>query len=224
MDARRGVRERRRGDRLGPEERLTTTTTQHPRSNGSAERRHPNDPQTPATAHAEPPEKLGDRFNRYSSRITEALGSFSALALSVVAVIVWAITGPLFNFSDTWQLFINTTTTVITFWMVFVIQNSSNRDAKALHLKLDEIIRATEGARNTLISLESAPEAVVARTAKELAVAAEDEEGADVAVAVSGKSGTKTALASTRKRAGARRSSRNGSDGSKGNGKASPSG
>jgi low affinity Fe/Cu permease len=144
-------------------------------------------------------ETLADRFNHYSSKITNALGSFKALALSVIAVVVWALTGPLFNFSDTWQLFINTTTTVITFWMVFVIQSSANRDAKALHLKLDEIIRATAGARNSLITLEEAPEEVVAKTAEELARAAEDE-SAQVEVAVSESDGTDTAVATASKR------------------------
>ncbi len=93
--------------------------------------------------------------------------------LSVVVVLVWAVTGPLFHFSDTWQLAINTATTVVTFWMVFVIQNSANRDAKAVQLKLDEIIRATKGARNSMITLERAPEAVVAEAAKELQAVAE---------------------------------------------------
>jgi len=122
------------------------------------------------TAH-EP--SLSDRFNRMAARLTEALGSITALVLSVVVVLVWAVTGPIFNFSDTWQLVINTATTVVTFWMVFVIQNSANRDAKAVQLKLDEIIRATQGARNEMITLERAPEAVVARTAEELAAVAE---------------------------------------------------
>src|SRR2546422_8490512 len=110
-----------------------------------------------------------DRFNAAADSITTALGSLPALVGSVLLVVIWALTGPIFHFSDTWQLFINTTTTVITFWMVFVIQNSANRDAKAIHLKLDEIIRATKGARNELITLERDPEAVVAKTAEELA-------------------------------------------------------
>lgn len=116
---------------------------------------------------------LGDRFNRIATRLTQALGSITALVLSVLVVLVWAITGPIFHFSDTWQLAINTGTTVVTFWMVFVIQNSSNRDAKALQLKLDELIRATAGARNEMISLEHSPEAVVARTAEELSAIGE---------------------------------------------------
>ena len=104
---------------------------------------------------------LRDRFNQLAERLTIALGSFEALAGSVLLVVVWALTGPIFNFSDTWQLFINTTTTVITFWMVFVIQNSANRSSKATHLKLDEIIRALEEARNDFIALDKAPEKVL---------------------------------------------------------------
>ncbi|MEA2608343.1 MAG: hypothetical protein QOJ75_586, partial [Chloroflexota bacterium] len=77
---------------------------------------------------------------------------------SVVLVVVWALTGPIFRFSDTWQLFINTTTTVITFWMVFVIQNSANRQSKATQLKLDELIRALADARNEFIALDRASE------------------------------------------------------------------
>ena len=97
---------------------------------------------------------LAERFNRMSDRITTALGSFPALAGSVLIVLVWALTGPLFNFSDTWQLIINTGTTIVTFLMVFLIQNTQNRDAKAVHLKLDELIRALKGARNHLVDLE----------------------------------------------------------------------
>ena len=102
-----------------------------------------------------------DRFNRIADALTAALGSFIALAASVLLVVVWALTGPIFNFSDTWQLFINTTTTVVTFWMVFVIQNSANRSAKATQLKLDEIIRALETARNDFIALDKATESVL---------------------------------------------------------------
>jgi low affinity Fe/Cu permease len=105
------------------------------------------------------PETWRDRFNRLADKATVALGSAAAIVASVLLVVVWAVVGPLFNFSDTWQLFINTTTTVITFWMVFVIQNSQNRDARALHLKLDEIIRASEKARNEFIVAEKETEA-----------------------------------------------------------------
>lgn len=122
-------------------------------------------------------ERLNDRFNAIADRLTSALGSFWALLASVLVVIVWALTGPIFNFSDTWQLFINTSTTVITFWMVFVIQNSQNRDAKAVHLKIDELIRSIEGARNDFITLERAPEAVVAERAAELDEVAKEQAG-----------------------------------------------
>jgi low affinity Fe/Cu permease len=108
------------------------------------------------------PSPVSDRFNAISDRLTRALGSMQALVGSVVLVVVWALTGPIFNFSDTWQLFINTSTTVITFWMVFVIQNSANREAKATQLKLDELIRAVADARNDFIALDRAPEQVLA--------------------------------------------------------------
>ena len=77
-----------------------------------------------------------------------------AFTLAGATILVWAITGPLFGFSDTWQLVINTGTSIVTFLMVFLIQNTQNRDAKALHLKLDELIKATRGARNHMIDLE----------------------------------------------------------------------
>jgi low affinity Fe/Cu permease len=116
----------------------------------------------PASDHASSP-GLGERFNRISDGLTVALGSFPALAASVLLVVVWAITGPLFKFSDTWQLFINTTTTVVTFWMVFVIQNSANRSAKATQLKLDELIRGLEGARNQFIALDKESESTLTK-------------------------------------------------------------
>jgi len=108
-----------------------------------------------------------ERFNHAADSLTRALGSLPALIASVVLVLGWAVTGPLFNFSDTWQLFINTTTTVVTFWMVFVIQNSANRSAKATQLKLDEIIRALEGARNEFVTLDKATESVLAQHEEE---------------------------------------------------------
>ena len=83
------------------------------------------------------------------------LGSAWAFTGAVLVIVVWLVTGPTFHFSDTWQLIINTATTVITFLMVFLIQNTQNRDAKAMHLKLDELIRAVKGARNQLVDLEN---------------------------------------------------------------------
>jgi low affinity Fe/Cu permease len=83
-----------------------------------------------------------------------ALGSAWAFAGAVLVILAWIISGPTFHFSDTWQLVINTATTIVTFLMVFLIQNTQNRDAKAVHLKLDELIRAVKGARNHLVDLE----------------------------------------------------------------------
>jgi low affinity Fe/Cu permease len=107
------------------------------------------------------------RFNTLADRLTGALGSVWALVGSVLLVVVWALTGPVFHFSDTWQLFINTTTTVITFWMVFVIQNSANRQGKATQLKLDEIIRALADARDEFVTLDRASDEVLATHEKE---------------------------------------------------------
>jgi len=128
------------------------------------------------------PETWRDRFNRLADKATLALGSAVAVALSVLLVIVWAVVGPLFNYSDSWQLFINTTTTVITFWMVFVIQNSQNRDARAIHLKLDEIIRANENARNEFMVAEKSTEAELDARESELQELVEAAEADGVAV------------------------------------------
>jgi low affinity Fe/Cu permease len=106
----------------------------------------------------QPATSVRDRFIRASSRLTGAAGSPFALVAAVSIIVIWALTGPIFNFSETWQLIINTGTTIITFLMVFVIQASANRDNKALHLKLDEVIRAVSGARNELIGAEQATE------------------------------------------------------------------
>jgi len=96
-----------------------------------------------------------DAFRCFAHRSSILLGSAWAFCGAVLVIIVWLVTGPAFHFSDTWQLIINTATTVITFLMVFLIQNTQNRDAKAVHLKLDELIRAVEGARNQLVDLEN---------------------------------------------------------------------
>jgi low affinity Fe/Cu permease len=95
-----------------------------------------------------------DAFRVFARRSSAILGSAWAFAFALLIIVVWAITGPTFHYSDTWQLIINTGTTIVTFLMVFLIQNTQNRDAKAVHLKLDEIIRAVKGARNELVDLE----------------------------------------------------------------------
>src|SRR5205809_1233506 len=97
---------------------------------------------------------VSDAFGIFARRSSLVLGSAWAFAGAILIIVIWGLTGPTFHYSDTWQLIINTGTTIVTFLMVFLIQNTQNRDAKAAHLKLDEIIRALKGARNELIDLE----------------------------------------------------------------------
>jgi low affinity Fe/Cu permease len=110
---------------------------------------------------------MNDLFRRFASTASQALGSPAAFSLAMGSILVWAIVGPLFNFSDSWQLAINTGTTIVTFLMVFVIQNTQNRDAKAIHLKLDELIRGLQGARNHLVDLENLTDAELDELQKE---------------------------------------------------------
>ena len=95
-----------------------------------------------------------DAFRVFARRSSAVLGSAWAFGIAILVIVIWGLTGPAFHYSNTWQLIINTGTTIVTFLMVFLIQNTQNRDAKAAHLKLDEIIRALKGARNELIDLE----------------------------------------------------------------------
>jgi low affinity Fe/Cu permease len=97
---------------------------------------------------------VNDAFRIFARRSSTVLGSAWAFAGAVLIIVVWGLTGPTFHYSNTWQLIINTGTTIVTFLMVFLIQNTQNRDAKAVHLKLDELIRALKGARNQLVDLE----------------------------------------------------------------------
>lgn len=97
-------------------------------------------------------------LERFSHHATQATGTSLAFVIATLVILVWAITGPLFNFSDTWQLVINTGTTIITFLMVFLIQRAQNKDALAIHLKLNEIVAALEGASNRLIDVEDLSE------------------------------------------------------------------
>jgi low affinity Fe/Cu permease len=98
--------------------------------------------------------EMNDLFHKIAHKTSNAVGSAWAFSLALIIIIAWAASGPVFRFSDTWQLVINTGTTIITFLMVFLIQNTQNRDAKVLHLKLDELIRVTKQARNHLVDLE----------------------------------------------------------------------
>jgi low affinity Fe/Cu permease len=98
--------------------------------------------------------RVQDAFHIFARKSSNILGSPLAFATAILIIIVWAALGPTFHYSDTWQLIINTGTTIVTFLMVFLIQNTQNRDSKAVHLKLDELIRALAGARNRLVDLE----------------------------------------------------------------------
>jgi low affinity Fe/Cu permease len=102
--------------------------------------------------------KLSEMLERFSLEATRATGTSSAFIIALAIIIVWGFTGPLFSFSDTWQLVINTGTTIVTFLMVFLIQRTQNKDAQAIHLKLNEIVAALEGASNRLIDVEDLTE------------------------------------------------------------------
>ena len=98
---------------------------------------------------------VSDAFRVFARRTSVLLGSTWAFVVALFIILIWALTGPTFHYSDTWQLIINTGTTIVTFLMVFLIQNTQNRDAKAMQLKLDEIIRALNKARNEMVDLEN---------------------------------------------------------------------
>ncbi len=111
------------------------------------------------------PQKDGQGFSKIfgevANKTSQAAGRASAFMIAAGVVVVWAITGPLFQYSDTWQLVINTGTTIVTFLMVFLIQRTQNKDAQAIHLKLNEIVAALEGASNRLIDVEDLTEAEI---------------------------------------------------------------
>ncbi len=101
---------------------------------------------------------MGETFHRFATKVADLVGSSWAFLIALLVVVAWAVSGPFFGFSDTWQLIINTATTVATFLMVFLIQTTQNRDARAIHLKLDELIRTQKAARNVFADLEHATE------------------------------------------------------------------
>jgi len=127
----------------------------------------------PANNTQEPEERdffcrIRDSFRHFARKSSAVLGTAWAFIGALIIIAVWGLTGPVFHYSDTWQLIINTGTTIVTFLMVFVIQASQNRDSKALHLKLDEVIRAIEGARNEFITTEESTEAQLREREAEL--------------------------------------------------------
>jgi low affinity Fe/Cu permease len=98
---------------------------------------------------------MNDWFHKFATKTAEAIGSPWAFLIALLVTIVWAVLGPFLGFSDSWQLWINTGTTISTGLIVFLIQNTQNRDAKAMHLKLDELLRSVEGARTSMVDLEA---------------------------------------------------------------------
>jgi len=110
---------------------------------------------------------MHDAFRQLARAVSNIVGTSAAFALAMAGVLVWVASGPFFHYSDTWQLVINTTTTIITFLVIFLIQNTQNRDAKAIHLKLDELLRAVESARTRLVDLEDLPDDELARLENE---------------------------------------------------------
>jgi low affinity Fe/Cu permease len=136
---------------------MAARSTAKKRTNATRSRQRLRSVGTPL-AH-QPTGGVDEMFRRFANGASRAAGSAWAFILAVAIVIGWAALGPVFGYSDTWQLVINTGTTIITFLMVFLIQNTQNRDAIGLHLKLDELIKATGGARNTMIDLDALSDA-----------------------------------------------------------------
>ena len=106
---------------------------------------------------------MNNLFRKFAHKTSEIVGSPWAFIVATAVIVVWAIAGPIFHFSDTWQLTVKTGTTIITFLMVFLIQNTQNRDATAIHLKLDELIRGVKGARTGMVALEELNDEQLAR-------------------------------------------------------------
>jgi low affinity Fe/Cu permease len=136
-----------------------------------------NEPADEASSAETPLVTRSDQFGRFSAKSSHYLGSRWAFIGAIGVILVWAITGPLFHYSDTWQLVINTGTTIVTFLMVFLIQNTQNRDARAIHLKLNELIHAIDKARNKMIDVENLSDLELdelARTYEKIRTSAEE--------------------------------------------------
>lgn len=112
---------------------------------------------------------MNELFRKFAHKTSQIVGTSWVFILAVLIIVVWGITGPMFHYSDTWQLVINTSTTIITFLMVFLIQNTQNRDAKAIHLKLDELIKGVKGARTGMVNLEELSDKELENLQKEFA-------------------------------------------------------
>ena len=124
--------------------------------------------------HRTPQHPLSTAFGKFASAIATAAGSPAAFTVALVSLVAWALSGPFFAYSEAWQLVINTGTTIVTFMMVFVIQNSQNRDSLAVQIKLDEIIRALGGAKNSMIDLECLSEEELAELRAKFAEIADE--------------------------------------------------
>lgn len=105
--------------------------------------------------------KVNEAFRKFATKTANAAGNAWAFIIAFLVIIAWAFSGPIFNFSNTWQLFINTGTTIVTLLMVFLIQSTQNRDSRAIHLKLDELLRSIKGARNRLVNIEEGTDEVL---------------------------------------------------------------
>ena len=131
-------------------------------------------PLSEAREHVAKTNTVSLQFSRFASKTAQLVGHPYMFLFAVLALVVWAASGPVFHFSDTWQLVINTGTTIITFLVVFLIQNTQNRDAKALHLKLDELIRSHLPARNDMIDIENLSDAELDELEKRYAAICEE--------------------------------------------------
>jgi low affinity Fe/Cu permease len=122
---------------------------------------------------------MNEFFRKFATVTSNIVGSAWSFLIAVVVIVVWAVTGPMYGYSDTWQLIINTGTTIVTFLMVFLIQNTQNRDALAIHLKLDELIRAVKGARTSLVNLENLSDEELEQLQKQFSALRERHAGSD---------------------------------------------